>query len=206
MYLRKRSLLLLLLLIVAIIWFFRWKAIDTAEKHEYNFSLQQLRGVTKLVIWEQGFMLNNLESKSKTYFNLFTTKESVSTTISGKMGFHINLGDSVNTIIKREKDTIIIKAPLQITYVSLDLGSLQQVKEASLDPTLIVDKNEVIKRLDQTALQKYLPGVIANLRQRQLTDQQRHLSKLVGKPVKIIITRMPQVSDWKLPSFIPKLQ
>lgn len=196
MHIRKRYILALLLIFGAVAWFFHLKAVETAENRQYNFSLQQLRSVTKLVIWEQDFLMNNLESQERTYFKMFTTKESVSTTIFGKIGFHINLADSVHTIIERNKDTIVVKAPLQITYVSLDLGTLQQVKETSLDPFVKVDKNEVIKHLDHKALEKYLPGAIANLKNRSLADQQRQLTRLVGKPVKIILTQMPKVSDW----------
>ncbi|RKR85530.1 hypothetical protein BDD43_5801 [Mucilaginibacter gracilis] len=197
MHIRKRYILVVLLVFVALGWLLRLKAVEIADNRQYNFSLQQLRGVTKLVIWEQGFLLNNIESQQRTYFKTFTSKESVSTTIFGKIGFHINLADSVHTIIERNKDTILVKAPLQITYVSLDLGTLQQVKETSIDPFVKVDKNEVIKHLDHKALEKYLPGAIANLRDKPLTSQQKQLSRLVGKPVKIILTSMPKASDWK---------
>ncbi|EHQ26065.1 hypothetical protein [Mucilaginibacter paludis] len=197
MHIRKRYILILAIIAAVVAWFLHLKAIETAEERQYNFSLQQLRGVTKLVIWEQDFLMSNLESQERTYFQMFTTKESVSTTVFGKIGFHINLADSVNTIIERNKDTIIVKAPLQITYVSLDLGTLQQVKEASIDPFVKVDKNEVIKHLNHKALEKYLPGAISVLKNRSLADQQKQLTRLVGKPVKIILTRMPKASDWK---------
>lgn len=157
----------------------------------YNLSLQQLRGVTKLVIWEQDFQLNDITEKEKHYFGLIDTKESVSTTVNGRMGFHIDLSDSLHTSIIPKNDTMYIEAPLLLTYINLDLGSLQQVKESSLDPSLEVDKSEVIKNLDQRALQKYLPQVAAAIKDKPLTKQEADLSKLCARPVKIVITKIP---------------
>ncbi len=197
MHIRKRYLLAFLVLIGVVVWIWHLKVVKTEDERVFNFNLQQLRSVTKLVIWEQDFSLNDIEAQERTYFNWLTTKESVSTTVNGKMGFHINLGDSVHTIIQRNKDTVIIKAPLQVTYVSLDLTTLKQVKEASIDPSIHVDKDEVIKHLDQIALLRYLPQVTAAIKAHSLNMQQKHLSHFIGKPVKIVLTSMPRANDWK---------
>lgn len=195
MQIRKRYIFGFAIIFLGIAWYFQNKAID--RYNQYNLSLEKLRSVTKLVVWEQDFMLNDLETDEKTYFHLFTTKESVMTTVSGKMGFHIDLSDTIHTVIDHSKDTVYISAPLKITYVSLDLGTLQQVKEASLDPTLKVDERAIIRNLDHVALRKYLPSIIRNVKDHPLTSQEQQLSKFAGKPVKILLTQMPQLSDWK---------
>jgi hypothetical protein len=197
MHIRKRYLLLLGLVLVAVFWLLNTRITETKESRRYNLNLQQLRGVTKLVIWEQDFTLNDVETQEKTYFKMFTSRESVATTVNGKMGFHIDLSDSVHTRIEQGKDSILIRAPLQITYVSLDMGTLQQIKEASLDPSLNIDKNEIIKHLDQRALEKYLPVIEESLRNKPLTSQELQLSRLTGKPVRIQLTQMPRISDWR---------
>jgi hypothetical protein len=197
MHIKKRYLLLLLVIVIAGFWLINKKIVETKEERQFNLSMQQLRGVSKLVIWEQDFILNNLETQEKTYFSYFKSKESVSTTVNGKMGFHIDLADSIHTRIQNYKDSIVVSAPLQVTYVSLDMGTLQQVKEASLDPSINIDKNEIIKHLDQKALQQYLPIVIAGVQSRRLTTQEQQLSRLTGKPVKIKLTGMPKAADWK---------
>lgn len=185
------------LVLVAVFWLLNTRITETKESRRYNLNLQQLRGVTKLVIWEQDFTLNDVETQEKTYFKMFTSRESVATTVNGKMGFHIDLSDSVHTRIEQGKDSILIRAPLQITYVSLDMGTLQQIKEASLDPSLNIDKNEIIKHLDQRALEKYLPVIEESLRNKPLTSQELQLSRLTGKPVRIQLTQMPRISDWR---------
>ena len=197
MHIKKRYLLLFSVIVLTGFWLINKKIIETKEERRFNLSMQQLRGVSKLVLWEQDFVLNNIQTQEKTYFQFFKSKESLSTTVNGKMGFHIDLADSVRTHIDRNGDTLIVSAPLQVTYVSLDMGTLQQVKEASLDPSINIDKNEVIKHLDQKALEQYLPVVIAGIQSRTLTTQEQQLSRLTGKPVKIKVTEMPRASDWK---------
>jgi hypothetical protein len=197
MHIRKRYLLLFLIVVIGVVWLFSRQMIKDQEDRQFNLNLQQLRGVTKLVLWEQDFALNDVESQERTYFDWITSKESVSTNIKGSMGFDIDLSDSTHTKIERKKDTIYVSTPLQITYVDLDMASLQQVKEASIDPSINVDKDEVIKHLDKKALEKYLPIVKAALQNKPLTAQEKQLTKLVGKPVKIVLTRMPTVNDWK---------
>ena len=179
-----------------IFWFVNASMITTKENQQFNLSLQQLRSAAKLVIWEQDFQLSDITEKEKVYFDMFTASESVATTINGKMGLHIDLADSVNTKIYKAGDTLEVQAPLRITYVSLDLGTLKQVKESSLDPTLEVDKDEIIKQLSQKALEKYLPDVIAAIRTMGLEEQQQKLQELTGLPVRITLTQMPAVSDW----------
>lgn len=188
----------IILVVVLIAYFFVFKKfITTQENNAININLEKLKEVTKLVIWEQDFTLNDVEEKTRKYFNIIPAKESVSTTINGKMGFHVDLSDTSSTIIRRANDTIYITAPLRITYVSLDLGSLKQVKESSLDPTLEVDKEAVIKKLDHKALEKYLPQVKTYIETQPLTYQEKQLSNLLQKPVKLHISKVPVVSDWK---------
>lgn len=188
-----------IILVVALVAYFLFfkKMITTQESNAININLEKLKEVTKLVIWEQDFTLNDVEEKTRKYFNIIPAKESVSTTVNGKMGFHVDLSDTSSTIIKRTNDTIYITAPLRITYVSLNLGSLKQVKESSLDPTLEVDKEEIIKKLDHKALEKYLPQVKTYIETQPLTYQEKQLTNLLQKPVKLHISKVPVVSDWK---------
>lgn len=195
---KKLKYIAIILVVVLIAYFFVFKKfITTQENNAININLEKLKEVTKLVIWEQDFTLNDVEEKTRKYFNIIPAKESVSTTINGKMGFHVDLSDTSNTIIRRANDTIYITAHLRITYVSLDLGSLKQVKESSLDPTLEVDKEAVIKKLDHKALEKYLPQVKTYIETQPLTYQEKQLSNLLQKPVKLHISKVPVVSDWK---------
>lgn len=192
-----KYLVLLAIIAIAVYFFVFKKYAETKETTSINIELNKLKEVTKLVIWEQDFVLNDIEEKERKYLKFFTTKETVSTTINGKMGFHVDLSDTSSTKISKLKDSIYIVAPLRITYVSLDLGSLKQVKESSVDPTLDVDKEEVIKKLDQKALAKYLPQVKAFIETQPLTYQEKQLSNLLGKPVKLIISSVPTIYDWK---------
>lgn len=198
MHVRKRYLLLAVLIAAAALYLFTRKGCtDTRETSQFNVTLQQLRGVNKLVIWEQDFTLNDLQTKERTYLKWFTTKESLITTVSGRMGFHIDLSDSVHTHITRTAESVLIQAPLQITYVSLDMESLKQVKDASINPAVNIDEKEIIKHLDQKALQQYLPAVKAALATKSLTDQEHQLQKLTGLPVRIEITGMPVPSQYR---------
>jgi len=177
--------------------FYHLKWAEERSEQAYNLTLQQIKGVTKLVVWEQDFLLNDIETQEKKYLGIFTTQEKVATSVPGKMGFHIDLSDSINTKITKIADTIYIKAPLQITYVSMELSKINQIKEASIDPTLEVNKEAIIKRLDKKALEKYLPTIIQSLQHKPLTNQEYQLSKLTGKPVKLSISAMPQIKDWE---------
>jgi len=197
MHIRKRYLLLAVVVIVAIIYLFTRKGCtDTQETTQFNVTLQQLRGVNKLVVWEQDFTLSDLQTKEKTYLKWFTTKESVVTTVNGRMGFHIDISDSVHTHITRTAESVLIQAPLQITYVSLDMASLQQLKDASINPAVAIDEKDIVKHLDQKALEKYLPAVKAAISTKALTAQEQQLQKLTGLPVHIEITSMPTPSQY----------
>lgn len=176
------------------LWLWNLKATEKKQTEKFNMALVQLRGVTKLVIWEQDFQLTNLASKEREYFKLFSTKESVITTINGRMGFHIDLSDSLQTTIQNTPDTVFIKAPLKLTYIDLDLESLQQVKESSIDPTVEVDKATIVQQLNKKALAQYLPQITAQLKSKSLSEQENKLSKLVGRPVRIKITSFPTLS------------
>lgn len=192
-----KYLVLLAIVAIAAYFFIFKKYTETKENTSINIELNKLKEVTKLVIWEQDFVLNDIEEKERKYLKFFTTKETVSTTINGKMGFHVDLSDTSSTKISKLKDSIYIVAPLRITYVSLDLGSMKQVKESSVDPSLDVDKEQVIKKLDQKALAKYLPQVKTFIETKPLTYQEKQLSNLLGKPVKLVISSVPTIYDWK---------
>lgn len=192
MRIRKRYLLAALLICVAAFaLLFRKSWVETRETQQFNLNLQQLRGVNKLVVWEQDFALNDLETKEKTYLKWFTAKESVITTVNGRMGFHIDLSDSIHTRITSFKDSIVVQAPLQVTYVSLDMGSLKQIREASINPAVRINKEDIVRHLDQKALEQYLPTVKAAIQTRSLESQEQQLRRLTGKKIHIIITRMP---------------
>lgn len=197
MHVRKRYLLLVVLIAAALYFFTRKSCTDTRETSQLNVTIQQLRGVNKLVIWEQDFTLNDLQTKEKTYFKWFTTKESVITTVTGRMGFHIDLSDSIHTHITRTATSVLVQAPLHITYVSLDMGSLKQIKDASINPSVSIDEKEIIKHLDQKALEQYLPAIKATLANKALTEQEQQLQKLTGLPVHIEITGMPTPAQYR---------
>lgn len=166
------------------------------EQEQTMLVLQKLQSVTKLVIWEQDFVLTDVTTLQKSYLGLFTSQEKLSTQVPGKMGFHIDLSDALLTKIERRSDTVFIQAPLQITYVAMQLSAMQQTKESSLDPTLNIDKEAVIKKLDAVALQKYLPGIIQQVQNQSLAEQQRYLGTLIGKPVAISFSKMPTAKEW----------
>lgn len=190
---------LLILVVIALLWWNKDRLAKEEKQQQMLLQLNQLRGVAKLVIWEQDFTLNNKESLERTYIGIIKAKESIMTTVNGSMGFHIDLADSVHTQLIRKGDSIIIQAPLENTYIQLDLGSLKQVKEASLDPTLELKKEEVIKSLQQKALDEFVPNLRSNLSQKDLHYQEQKLSQLVNAPVRIQLTDFPQKGDfnWK---------
>jgi hypothetical protein len=191
----------LIAVVIAFIGFqvYTWqhkKWLQQQEQEQTMLVLQKLQSVTKLVIWEQDFVLTDVTTLQKNYLGLFTSEEKLSTQVPGKMGFHIDLSDTIHTKIKHTKDSVFIKAPLKITYVTMQLSAMQQTKESSLDPTLNIDKEAVIKKLDAVALQKYLPGIIQQVQNQSLADQQRYLGNLIGKPVAISFSKMPTANEW----------
>lgn len=186
--------------LVGLFFFMKSEGIIGNKKGEQmQIQLNQLKGVAKLVIWEQDFTLNATSTLERTYIGIFKSKESIKSTINGRMGFHIDLADSVNTHFIRKGDSIIIQTPLHNTYIQLDLASLNQTKEASLDPTLELKKEEVIKKLQQKVLDEYVPTLQSRLSQKDLKYQEEKLSQLVNAPVRIVITKYPDKNqfNWK---------
>ncbi len=182
---------------LVLLWLVVGKFVETKTNSQININLQKLHSVTKLVIFEQDFVLNDVETKEKHYLRWFTSKESVSTNINGRMGFHIDLSDSGQVQIKHKNDTVFIAAPLKLTYISFNLQSLEQVKDKSLDPTLEVSKEEVIKQLDQKAITNNLPAILDMIRDKDLTYQEQQLTKLIGKPVRISLITLDTGTNWR---------
>lgn len=183
---------LLILLVAAIaIYLYVTKAVITTTSTTNNLVINEIRAAAKIVIWEEDFTITDFTTKEKQYLGFIKTKEALSTTINGRMGFHIDLADSINTQINPTTDTVFVIAPLQLTYIHFDLATLKQIKEASLDPTLEVSKEEVVKHLNEIALQKKLPQLIEVLKVKPLDAQQQSLSKLVQKPVVIKYKSFP---------------
>lgn len=187
---------LVLAIVIALIFLLK-NIKEQNQARENQLRLNELRGVAKLVIWEQDFSLKNTESVSRRYFGIVKTKESVHTTVDGTIGFHINLADSVHTQIKIEQDSIFIIAKLENSYIDLDLSSIHQHKESSLDPTLEIKKEEVIKDLKQKVIDEYLPNLEQYLSDKDLRYQEEKLSAIAGKPVRIKISEWPKTSEIK---------
>ncbi|HNX43637.1 MAG TPA: DUF4230 domain-containing protein [Bacteroidales bacterium] len=187
-------------LVVAGLLFFRFINLKITERNttiQNNIILEKLRSTAKLVIWEQDFKIVNITRMEKKYFNSDFLKftEKVSTTARGRIGFHIDLGDTANTTYRVEKDRIEIHAPLQITYVSIDNSTIEQIKEASFDPTLEVDKEEIVRRLGEIALRQQLKPALEEVKKLSLSKQEKSLTALTGKPVKIILTSVPSLQS-----------
>lgn len=187
-------------ILVIIIIFFSVKylvpsIVSKSTETTYNFSPGELRAQTKIVIWEQDFSLSFTEKKTKRYFNSDWLKftESVAANAKGKMGFHIDLSDSVKTKIKLEEDTVYIETPLELTFVQIDLGTIEMIKKASIDPTLKISKDTVIHKLDQRAIEQFLEPTISTIKLKSLEDQEKALARLAGKPVKIKFSEVPTV-------------
>lgn len=193
--------------LVIIIIFFAVKylvpsMVQKTEQTSYNFNPGQLRAQTKLVVWEQDFSLSFTEKKTKKYFNSDWLKftESVAANAKGKMGFHIDLSDTVQTRIKFSNDTVYIETPLELTYVQIDLGTIEMIRKASIDPTIKISKDSVIHKLDQRAIEEFLEPTISTIKLKSLEEQEKNLSRLTGKPVKIRFNDVPTVkntvNDW----------
>jgi hypothetical protein len=121
--------------------------------------------------------------------------EKVSTTAKGRIGFHIDLGDTINTSITITAKAIEVHAPLRLTYVSIDNSSIEQIKESSYDPSVEIDKEAIVKRLNEMALREYLKPALEKAKKQSLEKQERSLTALTGKPVKIIISDMPTLES-----------
>lgn len=190
------------ILLVIIIAFFAVKylvpsIVSRTDSTTYNFNPGELRAQTKIVIWEQDFSLSFTEKKTKKYFNSDWLKftESVAANAKGKMGFHIDLSDTIRTNIKLEKDTVFIETPLELTYVQIDLGTIEMIKKASIDPTLHVSKDTIIHKLDQRAIEEFLEPTIETIKLKSLEKQEHFLARLTGKPVRIQYNNVPTVKS-----------
>ena len=175
---------------------FRFVSMRISERNateENNIIFDKLRSTAKLVIWEQDFRLVNITRMEKKYFgsDMLKFTEKVSTSARGRIGFHIDLGDTVHTTFTLSETTIEIHAPLQLTYVTIDNSTIEQIKEASYDPTIEVDKEEIVRRLNEIALREHLKPALAKAKKQTLAEQEKSLSALTGKKVKITLTDMP---------------
>lgn len=195
----------LLILIIALLLVVRYvmpKFVEKQVNTTYNFNPGQLRAETKIVIWEQDFSLSFTEKREKKYFNSDWLKftESIAASAKGKMGFHIDLSDEKKTKIKFDRDTVFIETPLELTYVQIDLGTIEMIKKASIDPTLNLSKDSIIHKLDQKAIREFLTPTIETIKMKSVDKQEKALSRLTGKPVVIKFNDVPTVqstiNDW----------
>lgn len=195
----------LLIVIIALLLVGRYVMPNFVEKQvntTYNFNPRQLRAETKIVIWEQDFSLSFTEKREKKYFNSDWLKftESIAASAKGKMGFHIDLSDEEKTKIKFDRDTVFIETPLELTYVQIDLGTIEMIKKASIDPTLNLSKDSIIHKLDQKAIREFLTPTIETIKMKSVDKQEKALSRLTGKPVVIKFNDVPTVqstiNDW----------
>ena len=195
---RLISLLAILALVLfVIIRFVSMKISERNTTEENNIIFDKLRSTAKLVIWEQDFKLVNVTKMEKKYFgsDMLKFTEKVSTTANGRIGFHIDLGDTINTTFTVTDKAIEIHAPLQLTYVTIDNSSIEQIKESSYDPSVEIDKEQIVKRLNEIALREQLKPALAKAKTESLAKQEKSLTALTGKPVKIILTDMPTLQN-----------
>lgn len=183
--------------VVIIFRFVNTKIIERNRTEENNIIFDKLRSTAKLVIWEQDFKLMNVTKMEKKYFgsDLLKFTEKVSTTAKGRIGFHIDLGDTINTTFTITEKAIEIHAPLQLTYVTIDNSTIEQIKEASYDPSVEIDKEEIVKKLNEIALREQLKPALAKAKKQALTEQEKSLTALTGRPVKIMLTDMPTLQN-----------
>lgn len=183
--------------IFIIIRFVSMKITENRITKENNIIFDKLRSTAKLVIWEQDFRLINITKMEKKYFgsDLLKFTEKVSTTAHGRIGFHIDLGDTVNTTFTIKEKEIEVHAPLRLTYVTIDNSSIEQIKESSYDPSVEVDKEAIVKRLNELALREQLKPALAKARKQSLSEQEKSLTALTGRKVKIVLTDMPTLQN-----------
>jgi len=183
--------------IFVIIRFISMKIIERNTIEENSIIFDKLRSTAKLVIWEQDFRLVNVTKMEKKYFgsDMLKFTEKVSTTAKGRIGFHIDLGDTINTTFTITEKAIEVHAPLQLTYVTIDNSSIEQIKESSYDPSVEIDKEQIVKRLNEIALRDQLQPALNKAKKQSLTEQEKSLTALTGKPVKIILTDMPTLKN-----------
>ena len=195
-----RNIAILTIVVVASLLIFKYvnmKIVERRTTEENNIIFDKLRSTAKLVIWEQDFKLVNITKMEKKYFgsDLMKFTEKVSTTANGRIGFHIDLGDTINTSFTITSQAIEIHAPLQLTYVTIYNSSIEQIKEASYDLSLEVNKEDIVKRLNEMALREHLKPALDKAKKQSLTQQEKSLTALTGRPVKIIITDMPTLQN-----------
>ena len=188
---------ILVFILFVIIRFVSMKISERNTTEENNIIFDKLRSTAKLVIWEQDFKLLNVTKMEKKYFgsDMLKFTEKVSTTANGRIGFHIDLGDTINTTFNVTEKTIEIHAPLQLTYVTIDNSTIEQIKESSYDPSVEIDKEQIVKRLNEIALREQLRPALAKAKKESLAKQEKSLTALTGKPVKIILTDMPTLQN-----------
>ena len=186
--------------IFAIFMIFRYVNMKITERktiEQNNIIFDKLRSTAKLVIWEQNFRLTNITKMEKKYFgsDMLKFTEKVSTSANGRLGFHIDLGDTINTSFTITEKAIEIHAPLQLTYVTIDNSTIEQIKESSYDPSIEIDKEAIVKRLNEIALREQLKPALVKARKQSLNEQEKSLTALTGRPVKIILTDMPTLQN-----------
>jgi len=187
---------ILTLLVVAgffVYKFINFKLIEKRTSTENEIIFEKIRATSKLVVWEQNFKISSLTKAEKKYFDsdLLKFTEKVLTTAKGKIGFHIDLGDTINTTFTITEKAIEIHAPLQVTYVSIDNSTIRQIKESSYDPTLEVDKEQIVLQLNEIALRQNLKPALEKAKKLTLTQQEKSLTALAGRKVVIKLTEMP---------------
>lgn len=195
-----KAVLFLLITIILVVFAVKLSNIKLSEsKQSVNniIVLEKLRAAAKLVIWEQDFIINNIAEKEKKYFNLdfLTFQEKVITTARGRIGFHIDLADTINTKIVLKNDIIEIYASLELTYVSIDNSTISQIREASIDPSIKINKEEIIKNLNELALRENLKPAILQAKAANLSEQEGNLERLTNRKVKIYITQYPTIDS-----------
>lgn len=196
------GLLIVIIVLLLVVRYVMPKFVEKQVNTTYNFNPGQLRAETKIVIWEQDFSLSFTEKREKKYFNSDWLKftESIAASAKGKMGFHIDLSDEEKTKIKFDRDTVFIETPLELTYVQIDLGTIEMIKKASIDPTLNLSKDSIIHKLDQKAIREFLTPTIETIKMKSIDKQEKALSRLTGKPVVIKFNDVPTVqstiNDW----------
>lgn len=180
-----------------IIRFVSMKISERNTIEENSIMFDKLRSTAKLVIWEQDFKLVNVTKMEKKYFgsDLLKFTEKVSTTARGRIGFHIDLGDTINTTFTITEKAIEVHAPLRLTYVTIDNSTIEQIKESSYDPSVEIDKEQIVKRLNEIALREQLKPALSKAKKESLANQEKSLTALTGRPVKIILTDMPTLQN-----------
>jgi len=195
-----RNIAIITIIVVASLLVFKYvnmKIVERKTTEENNIIFGKLRSTAKLVIWEQDFKLVNITKMEKKYFgsDLMKFTEKVSTTANGRIGMHIDLGDTINTSFTITAQAIEIHAPLQLTYVTINNSSIEQIKEASYDPSVEINKEDIVKRLNEMALREHLKPALDKARKQSLAQQEKSLTALTGRPVKIVITDMPTLQN-----------